>query len=88
MAKCDTPKTKKALLMDDGARDGWCRRCLRDLWHSEDEQPGMRCQECKVIHLNERCFEKIIGWLCYSCAKKYDHNLLRQMVPTGEMQKS
>jgi DNA-directed RNA polymerase subunit RPC12/RpoP len=77
MAKCDTATTAKDLLRDDGARDGWCRRCFKDFLDSEGR--GIRCQECKVIHLKERSFEKIVGWLCFDCAKQYDEELLKKL---------
>lgn len=80
MAKCDTGDTAKDLLRDDGTRGGWCRRCFRDFLESGCEEHGTRCQECKVVHLKERTFEKIPGWLCRDCAKKYDEKLLQEMV--------
>jgi hypothetical protein len=69
------------MLMDDGTRDGWCRRCYHDWLMSGDEDAaGWRCIECKVIHLKTRMYEKLHGWLCHSCAKKYDEALLKKMV--------
>jgi hypothetical protein len=32
-----------------------------------------------VIHLKERSFEKIVGWLCFDCAKQYDEELLKKL---------
>jgi hypothetical protein len=79
MAKCDTVRTAKDLLMDDGLRSGWCRRCYKELIYNEDMQPGVRCQTCKVVHLKERTVEKLIGHLCVSCAKEYETELLAKM---------
>ena len=74
MVKCDTQKQATKI---DG--ELWCHRCCRDCFHSEEELPNVMCRECMVIHLKERCFEKISGWLCRSCAKKYDEQLLKEM---------
>jgi DNA-directed RNA polymerase subunit RPC12/RpoP len=85
MAKCDTATTPKAVLRDDGIREGWCRRCFKEFIETDDEQQGVRCQTCKVIHLKERTLEKLSGHLCRSCAEDYEAELLKKMTSSHEI---
>lgn len=73
MAKCDTAKNATFYYYED-----WCRRCLNDFKDAERGAPRKRCFDCKVVHLKERMFEKLEGWLCRGCAKQYDESLLKK----------
>ena len=79
MPKCDNAETDKTLLLDDGTREGWCRACYTDLLRADFEEPGTRCEQCRVIHLSSRTIEKLTGWLCRDCAKAYEAELLAKM---------
>ena len=79
MAKCDTPTTPKHILISDLSQDDWCRRCHAELIRSDDVLPAKLCRECAVLHLKSHMFEKLEGWLCFTCAKAYDEKLLKEL---------
>lgn len=88
---CDTANTPVHLLMSYEDQDTWCRRCYRDMLASDDSDiPAVSkgCRKCGIVHLAGRMFEKIEGWLCRCCAKKYDEELLAKFVPAQSNERS
>ena len=71
---CDkTPST------NCGESGQWCMRCWIDYNLADGEAPVKSCVQCGIVHLKERMFEKLEGWLCRECALKYDVELLAKM---------
>lgn len=54
-----------------------CRICNADQSSSEESLPARECRKCGIEHLEKNMFQKITGWLCYSCANEYEQALMK-----------
>jgi hypothetical protein len=54
-----------------------CSKCNSEQNASEETLRSRQCRECETEHLEKNMFQKLIGWLCYSCANEYETKLMK-----------